>query len=314
MNGHRDWKRRHLAGSLAVLLLLFVLAVDAGARTRHRVVHHTPPKKTRHVAAPVRKKRTVVVVRKSKAVPVRPTAKAHSVTHFTAVAKPTKPTNVDTTSTVSKSDSHPVSVDEPRTPPGYETETQLLARAYRLRDLALNEEQKGDHGLAVKHLMDATQLSTQYYGKPVSQEALLYFDLGIAAAAAEQNDVAREAFQQCLERKPDMSEAQMRMAMVLARQGKQAEALTYARQAVELQPEDARAHLVLSLLLERQGKLEEAKSEKAKARQLAKAAGITTPKELMESGTPIPGMEEPVPEPEAPAGQAVPIPDAEPEL
>jgi hypothetical protein len=81
-----------------------------------------------------------------------------------------------------------------------------------------------------------------------------------------------------------------------------------------LQPEDARAHLVLALLLERQGQVAEAKAEKAKARQLAKAAGITTPKELLESGTPIPGMEEPLPDPE-PSGEAVPLPaDTEPEL
>jgi tetratricopeptide (TPR) repeat protein len=105
-----------------------------------------------------------------------------------------------------------------------------------------------------------------------------------------------------------MSEAQMRLAMVLAREGKQAEALTYARQAVELQPEDSRGHLVLSLLLERQGQVAEAQAEKDKARKLAKAAGITTPKELLESEAAPESTDASNVQPEAPDGAATPLP------
>jgi tetratricopeptide (TPR) repeat protein len=287
--------------------------LEVPARTRRSVsqskqtVHH-PVKRKAHgsakvVHAPVHSRKsarkTVTAKSSTKSQPESASAKGKSVA-AKAVPAPVKATSLD-------------DPDEPRTPPGYETQTQLLARAYRLRDQALNEQLKGDHGLAVKHLLDATQLTSQYYGKSTPQEALLYFDLGVAASQAEQNELARQSFQQCLERNPDMSEAQMRLAMVLARQGKQAEALSYARQAVELQPEDSRAHLVLSLLLERQGHAAEAKAEKDKARRLAKSAGITTPKELLESVAPLPNAEsEPLPDASSPGAPAP--SDSEPDL
>jgi tetratricopeptide (TPR) repeat protein len=282
------YKSAATACLLIAVSLLAGFALEATARTHHAVRHQSRhkvvPRVTRH--QPVRRglrQSTKCVVKTS----------AHPVAAKAAVKKAV---------------AADVAPDEPRTPPGYETQTQLLARAYRLRDQALNEQMKGDHGLAVKHLLDATQLSTLYYGKSVPQEALLYFDLGVAASGAEQNDVAREAFRQCLERDPKMSEAQMRLAMVLAREGKQAEALTYARQAVELQPEDSRAHLVLSLLLERQGQVAEAQAEKDKARRLAKAAGITTPKELLESEAAPESTDASKVQPEAPDGTAMPLP------
>lgn len=150
----------------------------------------------------------------------------------------------------------------------YESDTGLLRRVYALRDLALNEKMRGDYGLAVKHLMEAAQLSSQYYQKPSANESLLYMDLAGAAEAAGQDDVAGQAYIQCIERASGSAEARMRYSQLLARRGHTEEALSQARQAVASQPANPEAHMLLGLLLEGQGEAAAAAQAKQRARSL----------------------------------------------
>lgn len=154
-----------------------------------------------------------------------------------------------------------------------------MNRAYSLRDQALNEQLSGDYGLAMRHLLEATQMAAIYYGKPSGAEALLYLDLARVAEQAGQHEVARQAYGQWLERTPESPEARLRYSALLAKLGLVAEATSQARKAIELDPADARTHLMLALLLEHQGKLKEARAARASLRALLEARPTRCPPE-----------------------------------
>lgn len=170
-------------------------------------------------------------------------------------------------------------------PVDYVEQTDLLARAYRLRDEALNDEIQANYGLAVKKLMDATQLSAQYYPTGSPAEALLYYELGRVAQQADRKDVAKQAFLQALERKPDLVDARVNLALIYAAEGRHAEALDNVRRAISAEPENSRAHLALSMLLEKQGNAAEAQSEKSESRRLIEPDAQKKPPEV---GSPVP--------------------------
>jgi len=157
--------------------------------------------------------------------------------------------------------------EKPAAPP----DKSLLVRAYALRDRALNEKLRGDYGLAVKHLIESTQLTSQYYAKPSPVETLLYMDLGAAAESAGSNEVARQAYLQCVGRSPSSPEVRLRLAQLLARMGQSSDAIAEARKAIELGPADPRAHHLLSLLLERKGETQEANLARERSRALLEA-------------------------------------------
>jgi tetratricopeptide (TPR) repeat protein len=162
-----------------------------------------------------------------------------------------------------------------------------MNRAYSLRDQALNEQLSGDYGLAVRHLLEATQMAAKYYGKPSGAEGLLYLDLARVAEQAGQHEVAGQAYMQWLERTPASPEARLRYSALLAKLGLVVEATSQARKAIELAPADPRAHLMLALLLEHQGKLEEARTARASSRALLEARpAIRAPEPEGRAGAP----------------------------
>lgn len=156
----------------------------------------------------------------------------------------------------------------------------IASQVYSLADQALNLQLAGDYGLAARQLMEATQLSESYFGRPSPAQALLYLDLARAAEQAGQLELAKHAYAQGLERKTDSGEAHLRLAGLLARLGQIGEATAEARKAVSLDPADARAHLMLALLLERQGRLAEARAERESSWALLKAYPQARPPEV----------------------------------
>ncbi|HEY9869749.1 MAG TPA: tetratricopeptide repeat protein [Candidatus Obscuribacterales bacterium] len=201
----------------------------------------------------------------------RPSHKGKRVVPFRPAKRPAagKPGKVDWRATPS----------EGRAAAEQAEKAAAMNRAYSLRDQALNEQLSGDYGLAVRHLLEATQMAAKYYGKPSGAEALLYLDLARVAEQAGQHEVARQAYVQWLERTPSSPEARLRYSALLAKLGLVAEATSQARKAIELDPADPRAHLLLALLLERQGKLEEARAARVSSRALLEARPASRPPE-----------------------------------
>ncbi len=144
----------------------------------------------------------------------------------------------------------------------------IMAKIYSLRDRGLNEHLAGNHGWAVRRLLEATQLSSTYHGKPSATETLLFLDLATCAEQAGLSSVALQAYAQWLDRAPRSSEARIRLSGLLARQGQVREATRVARKAIEFDPPSPRAHLLLALLLEHQGELSEARMERESSRAL----------------------------------------------
>lgn len=164
------------------------------------------------------------------------------------------------------------SLEPKEMPPNYEVETRLLSKAYRLRDQAHNEQMRGDYGDAVKHLGEAAEISGQYYqGEPAAAEAQLYLELGEAAEAAGQDDLACRSYRDCIARNPTLPAVHVQLAILLAKLGDADNALAEAQKASTVDPYDPRAHHLLSLLLERKGDLTLADAERAKATSLLKA-------------------------------------------
>jgi len=159
-------------------------------------------------------------------------------------------------------------------PPVELDQKTLFNRIYSLRDQGLNEQLAGDYGPALRHLMEATQLSSAYHVRPTATESLLYLDLADCAEQAGLPALARQAYGQLLERSPRSSEAHIRLGRLLARLGHVREATSAARQAIALDPASPKAHLLLALLLEHQGELAEARAERDSSRALLESRPI----------------------------------------
>jgi Flp pilus assembly protein TadD len=163
-------------------------------------------------------------------------------------------------------------------PPNYEAETRLLAKAYQLRDQALNEQMRGDLGDAVKHLSEATEISNEYYqGEPNPAESQLYFELAVAAEAAGQNILADKSYGESIKRNPKATEPRLRSATLTAKLGNLEKAIAEARLASGADQADPRPHNLLSLLLEHKGDFEEAATERARAKALLFAKPVPKP-------------------------------------
>ncbi len=124
-----------------------------------------------------------------------------------------------------------------------------LAKVYALRDQALNDQLRGNYGLAYEELKQACLLASAHWSrhKPVMES--LYFELATAAELAGKQEEALEALHDCLACKPDHVKARLKLARLLARAGKLEEAVVEARKAVSQAPGDAEAEALLNLLL-----------------------------------------------------------------
>lgn len=149
----------------------------------------------------------------------------------------------------------------------YIQQTSSLYRAYQLRDRALNEYLLGDYGLSAQHMSESARLSGGYWGRPQAAEGNDYFDLGLAAQAAGQNSLAKDAFFQCLQRQ-SLPAVYEQLSMLYMKEGDFNQAQAYANKLVDATPDYAGGHLLLSVLAERTGRLDMQSDELRKLEQI----------------------------------------------
>ncbi|MDZ4832972.1 MAG: hypothetical protein SGJ27_04150 [Candidatus Melainabacteria bacterium] len=185
-----------------------------------------------------------------------------------------------------------------------ESSYQTMARAYRLYDEGINARISGDFNSAVGKLNESHKLfnNTRGYqrtGESSLQEALVHYELGQACEGAGDILSARDSYVRCLNIRPTMVEASIRLVSMLATAGQWQLALAKAKDAVQLNPNDPRAHHLMSLTLDKTGHKNEARAEAQKAKQLLKVAPKYKPfgidavwrRTHKEDGTPLPESE-----------------------
>lgn len=148
-----------------------------------------------------------------------------------------------------------------------------MAKAYRLYDEGINARMAGDNTGAVAKLSESWKLfndakSYQRTGEASLAEALVHYELGQAAEGTGDLLTARDSYVRCLNIRPALVEASVRLVGMLATAGQWQMALAKAQDAVRSNPTDPRARQLMSLTLSKTGHTEEAKAEAQKAQEL----------------------------------------------
>lgn len=175
-----------------------------------------------------------------------------------------------------------------------------MARAYRLYDEGINARLAGDYGTAVSKLKESYDLFNdargyQRTGESSLQEALVHYELGQACEGQGNILSARDSYVRCLNIRPTMVDASVRLVSMLATAGQWQLALAKAQDAVRTNPTDPRVHQLMSLALGKTGHAEEARAEASKAQQMLRLTPKYKPMGIdavwrrthKEDGTPI---------------------------
>lgn len=181
-----------------------------------------------------------------------------------------------------------------------ESSYQTMARAYRLYDEGINARLAGDYGTAVSKLNESYNLFNdargyQRSGESSLQEALVHYELGQACEGQGNILSARDSYVRCLNIRPTMVEASIRLVSMLATAGQWQLALAKAQDAVRTNPTDPRVHQLMALALGKTGHAEEARAEASKAQQMLRITPKYKPMGIdavwrrthKEDGTPI---------------------------
>ena len=165
---------------------------------------------------------------------------------------------------------HPAETDtEPKGTDMPERMNPSFGKAYALYDEGANARISGNYPLAISCLGRAlAMVPANSHGGPSVLQLNMEYELAQSAEASGDMALAARYYARALSDRPNFTEASVRLATVLARSGKYAEALRTARAATQRSPNDPRTHAILTVLLEKTGALEEAKSEKSKTRSL----------------------------------------------
>jgi tetratricopeptide (TPR) repeat protein len=131
------------------------------------------------------------------------------------------------------------------------------AEFYRLFDLALGLEAKGQYDAAIAEWAKAMELSP---GDPKAHN-----NLGAALAGKGSLDAAIAEFRKAMELRPEYAEAHYNLGGALARQGKVEEAIAQYRRTLEINPQYAEARDHLGGVLAQKGSMEEAIAQFRKA-------------------------------------------------
>lgn len=185
-----------------------------------------------------------------------------------------------------------------------ESAYQTMARAYRLYDEGINLRLAGDFGSAVTKLNESYRLfnvtrNYQRTGESSLQEALVHYELGQACEG--QGDIlsARDSYVRCLNIRPTMVDASIRLVSMLATAGQWQLAIAKAQDAIRTNPTDPRVRQLMALTLSKTGHAEEAKAEASKAQEMLKLVPKYKPMGIdavwrrthKEDGTPETGSE-----------------------
>lgn len=175
-----------------------------------------------------------------------------------------------------------------------------MARAYRLYDEGINARLSGDYGTAVSKLNESYNLFNnargyQRSGESSLQEALVHYELGQACEGQGNILSARDSYVRCLNIRPTMVDASIRLVSMLATAGQWQLALAKAQDAVRTNPTDPRVHQLMALALGKTGHTEEARAEASKAQQMLRLTPKYKPMGIdavwrrthKEDGTPI---------------------------
>lgn len=99
---------------------------------------------------------------------------------------------------------------------------------------------KEQHHLALEHLTVSVSLN--------DQQPLAFSNLGVAMERLQQWDAAKTAYRRAIELDSRMPNPRFGLALMLSREGKQAEAIREAEALVQLNPDDANAKYLLAQL------------------------------------------------------------------
>jgi tetratricopeptide (TPR) repeat protein len=99
---------------------------------------------------------------------------------------------------------------------------------------------KEQHNLALEHLTVSVSLD--------DQQPLALSNLGVALERLQQWDAAKAAYRRAIELDPRLPNPRVGLALMLSREGKQAEAIREAESLVQINPNDANAKSLLAQL------------------------------------------------------------------
>lgn len=158
-----------------------------------------------------------------------------------------------------------------------------LERSYRAYDRGLTEWLSGNYSDAAKSLNEAYDLYSDFHGSRDVLDSLYLYDLGQAAEAAGDIELAKNSYQRSLRRRPDFSDCCIRLAGILTKKGETALALVYARRLADKNPQDPRAQFLLATMLDKAGFVEEGKTAKENFNLLMKGGVLNTPQSQVTS-------------------------------
>lgn len=152
---------------------------------------------------------------------------------------------------------------------------QTMGQAYRLYDQGINLRLAGDYVQAVDKLNQSWRMFNdikgyQRNGEASLAEALVHYELGQAAEGQGDYLTARDSYFRCLNIRPSLVEASIRLVSLLASTGQWQLAIAKAQEAVRANPLDPRAHMLMALTLSKTGHQQESQNESAQAKQLLK--------------------------------------------
>ncbi|MBC7997602.1 MAG: hypothetical protein IAF58_06655, partial [Leptolyngbya sp.] len=134
-----------------------------------------------------------------------------------------------------------------------------MERAYLIYDQGITDWLSGNYSQAAKQISNSYEIYSGFHGSRDVLDPIFLFDLGQTAEAAGDLTMAKNSYQRCLRRRPDFSDACVRLSSILTRNGETALALVYARRLVDKKPQDPRAQFLLATILDRAGFSDEAK-------------------------------------------------------
>lgn len=159
-----------------------------------------------------------------------------------------------------------------------------MERAYLIYDQGITDWLSGNYSQAAKQISKSYEIYNGFHGSRDVLDPIFLFDLGQTAELAGDITLAKNSYQRCLRRRPDFSDACVRLTSILTRNGETALALVYARRLADKKPQDPRAQFLLATILDRAGFSAESKIARENyARILQGSQAIktvpTTPKE-----------------------------------
>jgi len=156
-----------------------------------------------------------------------------------------------------------------------------FSKTYALYDQGVNARLSREYQAAISDLGRALDMvpENDHGGIPVLQLNMEY-DLALAAEGKGDFDLAARYYARAVADRPNFTEASVRLATVLAKNGNYVDALKAARAGVEHSPGDPRTHAILAVIMAKMGLSAQASLERQKtATLLANPSNIHLPPE-----------------------------------